>query len=184
MKTFMKVCSVVLVLALAVALCDLAQARVRAPRHHTSQEQTQGQQPAATQQPREIRTEYFSLPLTDGWTLLKPVRAHAGSVDVILGSPKKNGAIAINVMKANMSAAEIAGNMRANMQKDGATVGELTEKDGLQEFDFTRQRAKGRAWVGANGKAAAVVTIFGEQEMAKEVLKKLEPKAPGLFPKF
>lgn len=184
MKTFMKMCGVALVLVLAVALCDMAQARVRAPRHQAPQEQTQGQQPAATQQPREIKTEYFSLPLDNGWTLLKPVRSRGGSVDVILGSPRKNGAIAINVMKANMSAAEIAGNMRANMQKDGATVGELTERDGLQEFDFTRQRAKGRAWVGANGKAAAVVTIFGEQEMAKEVLKKLQAKEPGLFPKF
>lgn len=183
MKTFMKVCGVALALALAVALCDTAQARIRAPRHHGSQEQTQTQ-PAATQQPREIRTEYFSLPLNDGWTLLKPVRSRGGSVDVILGSPKKNGAIAINIMKANMRAAEIAKNMRANMQKDGATVGELVEKDGLQEFDFVRQRAKGRAWVGANGKEAAVVTIFGEQEMAKDVLKKLQPKDPGLFPKF
>lgn len=184
MKIFVKAsCGVALVLILAVALCDMAQARVRAPRHSAPQEQTQAQ-PAATQQPREIKTEYFSLPLNDGWTLLKPVRSRGGSVDVILGSPKKNGAIAINVMKATMSAAEIAGNMRANMQKDGATVGKLEEKDGLQEFDFAKQRAMGRAWVGANGKAAAVVTIFGEQEMAKEVLKELQPKAAGLFPKF
>lgn len=183
MKMFMKVCGVALVLALTIALCDAAQAKIRAPRHPASQEQTQAQ-PATTQQPREITTEYFSLPLNNGWTLIKPVRSHGGSVDVILGSPKKNGAIAINVMKANMSAAEIAKNMRANMQKDGATVGELEEKDGLQEFAFAKQRAKGRAWVGANGKAAAVVTIFGEQETAKDVLKKLQPKAQGLFPRF
>lgn len=183
MKTFMKMCGMALALALVVSLCDTAQARIRAPRHHAPQEQAQAE-PSATQQPREIKTEYFSLPLNNGWTLLKPVRSRGGSVDVILGSPKKNGAIAINVMKANMSAAEIAGNMRANMQKDGATVGELMEKDGFQEFDFARQRAKGRAWIGANGKAAAVVTIFGEQEMAKDVLKRLQPKASGLFPKF
>lgn len=182
MKMFMKVCGVALVLALTIALCEAAQARSRAPRHPASQEQTQAQ-PAATQ-PREITTEYFSLPLNNGWTLIKPVRSRGGSVDVILGSPKKNGAIAINVMKANMSAAEIAKNMRANMQKDGATVGELEEKDGLQEFAFAKQRAKGRAWVGANGKAAAVVTIFGEQETAKDMLKKLQPKAQGLFPRF
>ena len=184
MKAGIKVWSVAVALVMALAFSGTAQSKVRAPRHHNQQEQGQNQPAQQQQQPKEIKTAYFTLALEDGWRLLKPVQSRNGAVSVILGAPNNKGAIAINVMKANLPAAEIAKNMRANMQKDKATVEEPVEKDGFQEFAFKRDKATGRAWVGANGKEAAVVTIFGDQEAGKAQMQKLESKDAKLFPKF
>lgn len=174
-----------LALVMALCLCGTAQAKVRAPRHlHGQQEQGQQNTGAQQQQPKEIKTVYFSLPLEKGWRLLKPVQTQNGAVSVLLGAPGNKGAIAINVMKANLSAGELAKNMRTNMEKDKVSLEALEEKDGIQEFGFTRGKATGRAWIGANGKEAAAVTIFGDQEAGKEVMKKLQPKDPKIFPKF
>ena len=182
MKAGIKIWSVALALVMTLAFCGAAQSKVRAPRHPNQQEQ--GQNQAAQQQPKEIKTAYFTLTVADGWRLLKPVQSRNGAVSVILGAPNNKGAIAINVMKANLPAADIARNMRANMQKDKATVEEPVEKDGFQEFAFKRDKATGRAWVGANGKEAAVVTIFGDQEAGKAQMQKLVAKDAKLFPTF
>ena len=185
MKKGIHVWCAVLALATALALCGAAQAKVRAPRHLQGQ-QEQGQQNtgAQQQQPKEIKTAYFTLPLEKGWRLLKPVETQGGAVSVLLGAPGNKGAIAINVMKANLNAAELAKNMRTNMEKDKVSLQALEEKDGIQEFGFTRGKATGRAWIGANGKEAAAVTIFGDQEAGKAVMRKLAPKDPKIFPKF
>ena len=183
MKNGIRVWCVAGIVMAALALSDAADAKVRAPRHLQNQ-QEQGQAAATQQQPKVIKTAYFTLDLADGWRLLKPVQSQNGAVSVLLDGPGHKGAIAINVMKANLSAADIAKNMRTNMQKDKATVDEPVEKDGLQEFGFSRGKVTGRAWIGANGKEAAAVTIFGDQEAGKEVMKKLKPKDPKIFPKF
>lgn len=184
MKNGIKLCCVAGMLMAALALPDAAGAKVRAPRH-LQNHQEQGQNAGAQQQqPKVVKTAYFTLDLADGWRLLKPVQSQNGAVSVLLGAPGNKGAIAINVMKANLGAADIAKNMRANMQKDKATVEEPVEKGGLQEFGFSRGKATGRAWIGANGKEAAAVTIFGDQEAGKEVMKKLKAKDPKIFPKF
>lgn len=174
-----------LALMMALCLCGTAQAKVRAPRHlHGQQEQGQQNTGAQQQQPKEIKTAYFTLGLEKGWRLLKPVQTQNGAVSVLLGAPGNKGAIAINVMKANLSAEELAKNMRANMEKDKVSLEGLEEKDGIQEFGFTRGKATGRAWIGANGKEAAAVTIFGDQAAGKALMKKLQPKDPKIFPKF
>lgn len=183
MKRGLTVCGVALCLTLILALSCETQARVRAPRH--TPEQAQTQEPAASKQPKVIKTSYFTLPLSEGWRLIKPVQSAGGSVSVLLGKADNTGAIALNAMKANLSASEIARNMRASMQKDGAVVQEPVDKDGLSVFSFTRKPAKGTIWVGANGKEAAVVTIFGDdQEPAKMLLRNLQPRDRTLFPKF
>lgn len=184
MKARIKVWSGALALVMAFAVCGTAQSKVRAPRHLTQHEQGQNQTAQQPQQPKEIKTAYFTLTLENGWRLLKPVQSRNGAVSVLLNGPNRKGAIAINVMKSDMSAADIARNMRTNMQKDQATVEEPVERNGFQEFGFTKGKATGRAWVGANGKEAAVVTIFGDQEAGKEQMKKLAPKDQKLFPKF
>ena len=185
MKKGFHVWCAALALLLVFCLCDTALAKVRAPRYLHGQ-QEQGQQPsgAQQQQPKEISTAYFTLALEKGWRLLKPVQTQNGAVSVLLGAPGNKGAIAINVMKANLSAAELAKNMRTNMEKDKVTLEALEEKDGIQEFGFTRGKATGRAWIGANGKEAAAVTIFGDQEAGRAVMKKLQPKDPAIFPRF
>ena len=169
----------------SLVLPDAALAKVRAPRHlHGQQEQGQQNPGAQQQQPKEIKTAYFTLSLEKGWRLLKPVQSQNGAVSVLLGAPGNKGAIAINVMKANLSAGELARNMRTNMDKDKVSLQALEEKDGIQEFGFTRGKATGRAWIGANGKEAAAVTIFGDQEAGKAVLKQLKPRDPKIFPRF
>ena len=182
MKKFPLWCVMALLLA-GLVLPDAALSRVRAPRHLQNQ-QEQGQAAGTQQQPKVIKTAYFTLDLADGWRLLKPVQSQNGAVSVLLDGPGHKGAIAINVMKAQLGAAELARNMRTNMQKDKATVEEPVEKNGLQEFGFSRGKATGRAWIGANGKEAAAVTIFGDIEAGKAVIKQLKPKDPALFPKF
>lgn len=185
MKKGIHVWSWALALILALGLCDPAAAKIRAPRHlHGQQEQGQPNSGAQQQQPKEIKTAYFSLKLEDGWRLLKPVQTQNGAVSVLLNGPGNKGAIAINVMKANLSAEEIAKNMRTNMEKDKVSLQPLEAKDGIQEFGFTKGKATGRAFIGANGKEAAAVTIFGDQASGKALLKKLEPKDPAIFPKF
>ncbi len=184
MKTGFKVCCVAGMLMAALVLSGAASAKVGAPRH-LQNHQEQGQAPGTQQQqPKVIKTAYFTLDLPGGWRLLKPVQSQNGAVSVLLGAPGNKGAIAINVMKANLGAADIAKNMRTNMQKDKATVEEPVEKDGLQEFGFSRGKATGRAWIGANGKEAAAVTIFGDLEAGKEVMKQLKARDPKIFPKF
>lgn len=175
-----------LALVMVFCLCDTASAKVRAPRHLQSQ-QEQGQQSTGAQQqqqPKEIRTAYFTLSLEKGWRLLKPVETQNGAVTVLLGAPGNKGAIAINVMKDKRSAAELVKDMRANMEKDKVSLQKLEEKDGIQEFGFAKGKATGRTWIGANGKEAAAVTIFGDQAAGKEAMKKLTPKDPKLFPTF
>ena len=185
MKKGFPVWSVALALVMALCLCDSASAKVRAPRHlHGQQEQGQQTAGAQQQQPKEIKTAYFTLELEKGWRLLKPVQSQGGAVSVLLGAPGNKGAIAINVMKANLSAEELAKNMRTNMEKDKVSLEALEAKDGIQEFGFTKGKANGRAWIGANGKEAAAVTIFGDHEAGKAVMKKLRPKDPAIFPKF
>ena len=183
MKNVFPVWCVAGLLLASLVLPDAALAKVRAPRHLQNQ-QEQGQAAGAQQQPKVVKTAYFTLDLADGWRLLKPVQSQNGAVSVLLDGPGHKGAVAINVMKANLSAADIAKNMRTNMQKDKATVDEPVEKDGLQEFGFSRGKATGRAWIGANGKEAAAVTIFGDQEAGKALLKKLKPRDPKIFPRF
>lgn len=181
-KGFPAWCVAGLLLA-ALVLPEAGLAKVRAPRHLQNQ-QEQGANAGAQQQPRVVKTAYFTLDLPNGWRLLKPVQSQNGAVSVLLDAPGHKGAIAINVMKDNRGAAELARNMRANMQKDEATVEEPVEKNGLQEFGFSRDKATGRVWIGANGKEAAAVTIFGDQEAGKAVIKKLKARDPKIFPRF
>lgn len=140
---------------------------------------------AAGKKPSGLSTDYFSLDLAAGWEVLKSPRSPKDSLSILLGNKKQNCAVSINVMPANLNAQQIAKNTVANMRRDKVTVDDPIPMGKVYTTKFHRGKINGVSYFGANGKVGAVVSVFGDKlDSGLELVKRMQPKVGGLFPRF
>ena len=135
---------------------------------------------------QEIKNEYFSVDLPEGWETVKmPQQKGVPGVTEMFANKKINCAVSVSCADTAKNAKEVAEETRAKMMKGGIKAGELVEKDGIYSYPVQRGPAKGAAYYGSNGKTLAIVTIWaGDVEKAKPFFDALKPADPALFPKF
>lgn len=133
----------------------------------------------------EVKTQYFSLALPEGWTQPQPVQNANGTSLAIFQNKKDGSAVTITVVSNGMSAKDAATQTIANMKAGGLKATDPVEKNGIYESSFSQGQGKGVSYFGSNGKEFAVTTIIGPNtETGKALLKNLKPTDSKLFPKF
>ena len=132
----------------------------------------------------EVKTDYFTLTLSDGWAMPKPAQAVNGAVFAIVQYPDGQGAVSITVTPVALPARELAAQTLTNMKSGGFTVSEPVASGDSYVGEFSQAQAKGISYFTSNGKAGSVITIVGTDTGAgKEFLKKnFKPLDAKLFP--
>lgn len=132
----------------------------------------------------EVKTDYFTLTLSDGWAMPKPVQAVNGTVFAVVQYPNGQGAVSITVTPVPLSAGELATQTLTNMKSGGFTVSEPVASGDSYVGEFSQAQAKGISYFTSNGKVGSVITIVGTDTGAgKEFMKKnFKPLDAKLFP--
>lgn len=131
----------------------------------------------------EVKTKYFSLVIPDGWLMPHSVREIANSsVSAVFAKENSRLAIAINIIKADAPAKEMAAITAANMRKTGIKTTEPVEQNGLWVMRL-EGKAMGKAWFGANNGLCSVTSIFGSDlKPANRLLESIKDAPAGLLP--
>ena len=109
----------------------------------------------------DVKTDYFTLALSDGWTLPQPAQSANGAVIAIVQYPDGQGAVSIAVTPVSLSAKELANQTLSNMKAGGFTVSEPSISGDTYVGEFSQAQAKGVSYFTSNGKAGSVITIVG-----------------------
>ena len=109
----------------------------------------------------EVKTDYFTLTLSDGWKLPNPVQKANGAVVAIVQYPDGKGAVSITVTPAPLPAKDLAVQTLNNMKTGGFTVSEPVASGDSYVGEFSQQQAKGVSYFTSNGKLGSVITIVG-----------------------
>ncbi len=109
----------------------------------------------------EVKTDYFTITLSDGWTQPKPSQSANGMVSTILPYPDGKGAVSITVTPVPLSAKELASQTLNNMKSGGFTVSEPIASGDSYIGEFSQKQAKGVSYFSSNGKIGSVITIVG-----------------------
>ena len=132
----------------------------------------------------EVKTEYFTLALSDGWTMPKPVQSANGAVVAIVQYPDGKGAVSVTVTPAPLPAKDLAVQTLNNMKSGGLTVSEPVAAGDSYVGEFSQQQARGVSYFTSNGKLGSVITIVGtDTKPGKDFLNKNFKSADAkLFP--
>ena len=109
----------------------------------------------------DVKTEYFTLALSDGWTMPQPVQSADGAVVAIVQYPDGKGAVSVTVTPAPLPAKDLAVQTLNNMKSGGFTVSEPVASGDSYVGEFSQQQAKGVSYFTSNGKLGSVITIVG-----------------------
>lgn len=131
----------------------------------------------------EIKTEYFSLRLPQGWRMLKPVKTHPnGDVSAVFVPDDASLAVTINFIHVPVSAQVIAETAAQNIEKTGFKASPLKEENGICSFDISG-KGTGKAWFGANGKICAIILMFGSNfGQANKLLDNIKSPYRSIMP--
>ena len=131
----------------------------------------------------DIKTDYFTLKLPSGWTLPQPAKEANGALFVVMQNASDNSMVSIAVTPVNLSAEKLAEATIENMKKGGITTSDAVASGRSYVAEFSQNQAKGVSYFTSNGKAGSVVTMLGDRDKAKSMLKKnLKPVDKNLFP--
>lgn len=132
----------------------------------------------------EVKTDYFTLTLSDGWKLPNPVQKANGAVVAIVQYPDGKGAVSVTVTPTPLPAKDLAVQTLNNMKSGGFTVSEPVASGDSYVGEFSQQQAKGVSYFTSNGKLGSVITIMGASlDAGKKMLKdNLKPADSKLFP--
>ena len=132
----------------------------------------------------DVKTDYFTLALSDGWTMPKPVQSANGAVVAIVQYPDGQGAVSVTVTPAPLPAKDLAVQTLNNMKSGGFTVSEPVASGDSYVGEFSQQQAKGVSYFTSNGKLGSVITIVGtDTRPGKDFLNKNFKAADAkLFP--
>lgn len=131
-----------------------------------------------------VETPYFSVTIPAGWYMPEPVKKQPlDGISAVFATTSGTMALAISIMKAGMTAKELAQQTAANMAKTGLKITTPRKKGGFWQIDIKGQ-ANGEGWFGANGKFCSVITLFGKNFADANVfLSALATEYPELFPR-
>ena len=132
----------------------------------------------------EVKTDYFTLTLSDGWKLPNPVQKANGAVVAIVQYPDGKGAVSVTVTPAPLPAKDLAVQTLNNMKSGGFTVSEPVASGDSYVGEFSQQQARGVSYFTSNGKLGSVITIVGtDTRPGKDFLNKNFKAADAkLFP--
>ena len=132
----------------------------------------------------DVKTDYFTLTLSDGWTMPKPVQSANGAVVAIVQYPGGKGAVSVTVTPAPLPAKDLATQTLNNMKAGGFTVSDPVASGDSYVGEFSQQQAKGISYFTSNGKLGSVITIVGtDTKPGKDFLNKNFKSADAaLFP--
>lgn len=134
---------------------------------------------------QEVKTDAFSIDLPAGWKQPQPVQSMNGSTIAIFQNARDGSAVTITVVANPMPAKDVAAQTVAGMKAGGINASDPVEKDGVYETTYAQGPGKGVSYFASNGKVFAVTTLLGPTtETGRELLKRLKPADPALFPKF
>lgn len=132
---------------------------------------------------QEVKTEYFTLDLSSGWTQPKPVRSHPAGTTAVFTT--EDGKTAVNILVLNTDAPlqDIYAMHKEKMADKGYVI--TDEKCFADErvMEFVRNGHKGTVCIASNGRQAGMIIIVGSPAAGRELLRKsFTPVDPRLFP--
>lgn len=132
----------------------------------------------------EVKTDYFTITLADGWTQSEPVQNANGTVVAIFQYPDGTGAVSIAVTSAPLSARDLADQTLNNMKSGGFTVSAPEASGDSYVGEFSRQQAKGICYFTSNGRKGSVITIAGTDTAPGRAFlnRNFKPADARLFP--
>lgn len=132
----------------------------------------------------EIKTNHFTITLSDGWSQPKPAQKKNGMVTSILRYPDGRGAVSITVTPASVTARDLASQTLNNMKSGGFTVSEPKPSGDSYVGEFSQKQTRGISYFTTNGKLGSVITIIATDiGPGKAFLNKYFKAAdPKLFP--
>lgn len=132
----------------------------------------------------EVKTDYFSITLADGWTQPNPAQSENGTVIAIVQYPDGTGAVSITVTPAPVPARDLAEQTLNNMKAGGFTVSTPVASGDSYVGEFSQQQAKGVSYFTSNGKTGSVITIVGTDTAPGKAFlnKNFKPADAKLFP--
>lgn len=135
----------------------------------------------------EIKNQWFSLELPQGWEQMKmPQQKDAPGETIMLVNKKANCAVSFSFAPNNgITAEKLAKQTHEQSKAGGMTVGPIEEKDGIYSFTTVKKPATGWAYFGANDKSIAITTIWTPKlDAAKPLFDAIKAADPALLPKF
>lgn len=132
----------------------------------------------------DVKTDYFTLTLSDGWSMPSPVQSANGATVAIMQYPDGAGAVSVTVTPVPLPARDLALQTLNNMKSGGFTVSEPAASGDSYVGEFSQQQAKGVSYFTSNGKLGSVITIVGtDTAPGKDFLNRNFKSAdPRLFP--
>lgn len=173
------------VLGLALLAPSLGVARVHhlpAIRHQPHYAQQQPANKSAPADIREVRNDFFSITLPEGWKLQKPVYPAPDRVSAVF--MKGSGVrVALNIFSTPFTAKVMAEKTAENMRKRGMEVSQPVEKDGFYVVDIAKNGVTGKGWFANRGSTGASTILFApDLSEANELLLALKPAVSGIVP--
>lgn len=132
----------------------------------------------------EIKTDFFTLTLADGWVQPQPVQSANGATMVMVQNTTNGTVVTITVTPASLSARELASRTTANMTSAGFTVAGVRDAGDSCVADFSQGQVRGVSYFSSNGQRGSVVTIMGiGTDRGREMLQKhFKAGDDALFP--
>lgn len=132
----------------------------------------------------EVKTDYFTITLTDDWTQPQPVQSANGALLVILQHTPDNSVLSVAISPVSLPAKDVAGQTLANMKATGFTVSEPEPFGDSFKAAFSQNQSNGVSYFTSNGKVNSVVTIIGKDiNTGREFMNShFKPTDAGLFP--
>ena len=132
----------------------------------------------------EIKTDYFTLNLPEGWTQPQPVQSANGAVIALAQNSADKSVLSIAITPVPLPAKDVASQTLANMKAGGITVSDPVQSGDSYVAEFTQNQSKGVGYFTSNGKVNSVVIIIGSTtDTGKELMnKQFKPADVKLFP--
>lgn len=139
---------------------------------------------AGTALAEEIKTDFFTLTLADGWVQPQPVQSVNGATMVMVQNTTSGTVVTVTVTPAPLPAKDLASQTTANMTSAGFTVSEVRAAGDSCVAEFSQGQARGVSYFSSNGQKGSVVTIMGiSTDSGREMLQKhFKAKDAALFP--
>ena len=110
----------------------------------------------------EVKTDYFTIALTDEWTQPQPVQSGNGALLAIFQHATDKSVLSVAITPTALPAKDVAGQTLANMKASGFTVSEIEPFGESCKAEFSQNQSNGVSYFTSNGKVNSVVTIIGK----------------------
>ncbi len=150
-------------------------------RHQRSHEESQT--PQAPAEIREVKNNFFSISLPEGWKTQRAIHPASDRVSAEFMKDKLTR-VSLNIFKSPFDGKTMAQKLAENMRKRGMEVSEPVEQDGLYVVEISKKGVNGKGWFGnADGMSASTIIFAPNLAEANELLEALHPATPGIVPK-